>query len=316
MPIGDTIGNPALTPEGLTSARGTGVMTREGTVRKYVLLLLLLALSGGFVMTQAMRAFDEAGIDFNRIVSVQVGVDSKGKAVKAMRYEQHDGNGNVIGHGPIPPVDLSRIMPLMWGGLAVGTVVAFIIIFNPGSAPVLAPCYAVAEGFALGGVSAFAELQFGGIVMQAVALTFTIQLVMLGLYRMGALKATGPFVMGLVSIMFGVLLLYVVDIVLAVFAGSHVGIIHDNGPWGIGFSIVICIIAALNFIVDFDTIDEGVKGGAPMEMEWYAAFGMVLTFVWLYLEILRLLIKLRSDSKTIWAFMRHTPDRPASLVTA
>lgn len=298
--IGSSIGNPILTPEKLSSARGTGEMTVAGTCRKYAFLILLLFAGAGVTWVPAMKAFDAAGIDFDRVVSVQVGTDEDGDAVYETKYMH--GNEVEPKYGPLPPVDLGNVVPMMIGGVFVGFVLAVIIIFVPKVAPALSPFYAFAEGVSIGGISAVAELQFGGIVMQAAALTFSMQAVMLVLYRSGMLKATGPFVMGLTGIMFGYLVLLVADSVMQSFFDSRVGLIHDNSWLGIGFSVGVCIMAALNYIVDFDTIEQGVAEGAPEHMEWYGAFGMVVTTVWLYLEALRLLIKLRSDSKVLWAF--------------
>jgi len=189
---------------------------------------------------------------------------------------------------------LSSVSPFLWGGLIVGFVLAMVTVFKPAWSGITAPLYALAEGFALGGISAFFELRFHGIVMQAVGLTFGVLAVMLVAYRSGWIRVTDKFRMGVVGATGAVALLYLVDIGLRAFTGSHgIGFIHDAGALGIGFSLVVVGLAALNLVLDFDLIDQASSRGAPKYMEWYGAFALMVTLVWLYMEILRLLSKAR-----------------------
>ena len=184
-------------------------------------------------------------------------------------------------------------MPFMIGGAIVGFILALIIIFKKTTAPRLAPLYAMAEGLFLGGISAFYEMQFPGIVIQAVTLTFGTLFTLLMAYRSGVIKATENFKLGVVAATGAIFIVYLLSFVLNMFNIGGLGFIHDSGPLGIGFSLVVVVIAALNLVLDFDFIETGAEAGAPKYMEWYGAFGLMVTLVWLYLEILRLLSKLR-----------------------
>ena len=137
------------------------------------------------------------------------------------------------------------------------------------------------------------EMRFPGIVMQAVGLTFGTLAALLVAYRSGLIRATENFKLGVVAATGGIALLYLANIVMGFF-GKSMPFIHDSGWLGIGFSAVVVVIAALNLVLDFDFIENGVEQGAPKYMEWYAAFGLLVTLIWLYLEILRLLSKLQS----------------------
>ena len=145
----------------------------------------------------------------------------------------------------------------------------------------------------LGGISAMFELQFPGIVIQAVGLTFGTLLALLVAYSTGVIKATENFKLGVTAATGGIFIVYMVTFVLRFF-GIEVSFIHGNGLMGIGFSLFVVVIAALNLVLDFDFIEQGVEKGAPKYMEWYGAFGLMVTLIWLYLEILRLLAKLQS----------------------
>jgi uncharacterized YccA/Bax inhibitor family protein len=180
----------------------------------------------------------------------------------------------------------------MVGGIG-GFIVALVTIFKKTWAPVTAPIYALLEGLALGGISAIFELRFPGIAIQAVSLTFGTLAVLLLVYRSGAIPVTENFKLGVVAATGGIALFYLATIVLGFF-GVHFTTINGSGPIGIGFSIFVVIIAALNLVLDFDFIENAVGAGAPKYMEWYAAFGLMVTLIWLYFEILRLLSKLRS----------------------
>lgn len=181
----------------------------------------------------------------------------------------------------------------VWGGAIGGFIIAMVTVFKKAWAPVTAPLYALVEGFFLGAISAMYNHMYEGIVLQAVMLTFGTLFALLFAYRTGLIKATENFKLGVVAATGGVALVYLATIVLGFF-GINIPMIHDNGLVGIGFSLVVIVIAALNLVLDFDFIETGVEQGAPKYMEWYGAFGLMVTLVWLYLEFLRLLSKLQS----------------------
>jgi len=182
---------------------------------------------------------------------------------------------------------------LMMGGLIGGLVFALVTIFKKEWSPVTAPLYAACEGLVLGGISALMEMRFPGIVIQAVALTAGTLLCLLLAYRSGLIRATENFKLGIVAATGAIAMIYLTSFILGFF-GVRIPFIHENGLMGIGFSLVVVVIAALNLVLDFDFIEQGAEHGAPKYMEWYAAFGLMVTLVWLYLEILRLLAKLSS----------------------
>lgn len=181
----------------------------------------------------------------------------------------------------------------MMVGVIGGLVVAMVTVFKRTWAPVTAPLYAVLEGFALGGLSAVLEASYPNIVIQAVALTFGTAGSLLVAYKSGVIKATENFKLGVFAATGGVALVYLVGMIMGFF-GASIPYIHENGLIGIGFSLVVVVIAALNLVLDFDFIEKGAEAGAPKYMEWYAAFGLMVTLIWLYIEILRLLSKLNS----------------------
>jgi len=185
------------------------------------------------------------------------------------------------------------VAPWMLGGALGGFVFALITVFKKQWAGVTAPVYALLEGLFLGGLSAILEGRFHGIVIQAVGLTFGTLFFLLMAYRSGAIRATENFKLGVVAATGGIFLIYMVTWLLGIF-GVNIPYIHSNGLVGIAFSGFVVIVAALNLVLDFDFIENGAEKGAPKYMEWYAAFGLMVTLVWLYVEILRLLTKLRS----------------------
>lgn len=186
------------------------------------------------------------------------------------------------------------LMPLALGGAIGGFIVALATVFKKTWAPVTAPIYAGLEGLFLGAISAIFEMRFPGIVMQAVGLTFGTLAALLLAYRSGLIKATENFKLGVVAATGGIALLYLVNIGMRLFGFEGMGFIHEGSTIGILFSVGVVIVAALNLVLDFDFIENGVEQQAPKYMEWYAAFGLLVTLVWLYLEILRLLSKLQS----------------------
>ena len=191
------------------------------------------------------------------------------------------------------PQSAGAIMPWVAVGGIGGFILAMITIFKKTWAPVTAPAYALLEGLFLGGISAMFEARFPGIVMQAVGLTFGTLAALLIAYRSGLIRATENFKLGVVAATGGIFILYLVNFGMSFF-GKSIPFIHESGLMGIGFSAFVVVIAALNLVLDFDFIESGVEAGAPKYMEWYGAFGLVVTLVWLYLEILRLLSKLQS----------------------
>ncbi|HEY6225066.1 MAG TPA: Bax inhibitor-1/YccA family protein [Gemmatimonadales bacterium] len=187
--------------------------------------------------------------------------------------------------------DPAVIMPYLLGGVFGGLAAALVTIFAPTWARISAPVYAAAEGLALGGISAFYEQQLHGIVFQAIGLTFGVLAVMLVLYRSGIIKVTDRFRMIVFAATGGIALFYLVSIVLGFF---HISVpLLYGGTGAIVFSLVVVAVAALNLALDFDFISRGTEHGAPKFMEWYAAFGLMVTLIWLYLEILRLLANAR-----------------------
>ncbi len=184
-------------------------------------------------------------------------------------------------------------MPWVFGGLIVGAISALVICFKQTWAPTLAPVYALAEGLFLGGVSASFEAQYPGIVIQAVAGTFGTMAALLLAYQSGLIRATENFKLGIVAATGGICFVYLISMIGSLF-GFPIPFIHSAGPIGIGFSVVVVVIAALNLVLDFDFIENAAERGAPKYLEWYGAFALMVTLVWLYLEILRLLAKLNS----------------------
>ena len=178
-------------------------------------------------------------------------------------------------------------------GLFGGFITAMITIFKMNWAPVTAPIYALFEGLFLGGISAFLELRYPGIAIQAVGLTFGTLMTMLVVYASGMIRVSNKLRIGIIAATGGIALFYLLEMILGFFGINFVSI-NGSGPIGIGFSLFVCAIAALNLVLDFDFIEQGVHQGAPKYMEWYGAFGIMVTLVWLYLEILRLLSKMRS----------------------
>ena len=184
-------------------------------------------------------------------------------------------------------------VPLVIPAVILGLIAAIATIFKKEWAPISAPCYAIIEGIVLGAVSLMFEKSYPGIVKQAVGLTFGVLFSLLLAYKSRLIRPTENFKLGVVAATGGIALFYIVSMV-ASFFGVRFSIIYGNGLFAIGFSVFVVIIAALNLVMDFDFIEKGAEAGAPKYMEWYGAFGLMVTLVWLYLEILRLLAKLQS----------------------
>lgn len=186
----------------------------------------------------------------------------------------------------------AAISPWMIGGAIGGFVAAIVTTFKKQWAPITAPIYALLEGFFIGGLSAILEASYPGIAIQAALLTFGTLAAMLAAYQGGFIRATENFKMGVMAATGGIAIVYLATIILGLF---HIQIpgIFGNGLVGIGFSLFVCTIAALNLVIDFDFIEQGAKVGAPKYMEWYGAFALMVTLIWLYIEVLRLLSKIR-----------------------
>jgi uncharacterized YccA/Bax inhibitor family protein len=185
-----------------------------------------------------------------------------------------------------------RIPAFTMVGMLGGLVVAMVTIFKKEWAGTTTPVYAALEGLALGGISATFEARYPGLVSQAVFLTFGTLGALLLAYRSGVIKATENFKLGVFAATGGIAIVYLLNFVLSMF-GSGIPLIHSSGTVGIVFSMIVVGVAALNLVLDFDFIEQGAERGAPKYMEWYGAFGLLVTLVWLYLEIVRLLSKLQ-----------------------
>ena len=188
--------------------------------------------------------------------------------------------GNPVMHGWVMPAVL------------VGIGLAIFIVLKPEKSPTLVPIYAVVEGIALGVISMVFNAAYPGIVVQAVFLTFGTLGALLLAYKSGLIQATENFKLGVFAATGGIAIMYLISWIMSFF-GSGIGMITSSSPMGIAFSAFVVVIAALNLVLDFDFIEEGAEMGAPKYMEWYGAFGLLVTLIWLYLEILRLLAKLQ-----------------------
>lgn len=184
-----------------------------------------------------------------------------------------------------------NVKALAYGGAIVGFILAMVTAFKPAWAMITGSLYALAEGLFLGAISAVFEARFPGIALSAAGCTVSTLAGLLIAYRSGLIRATENFKLGVFAATAGIMLFYLVTMVLGFF-GIHVPYIHQAGPIGIAVSAFVVVIAALNLVLDFDFIETGVSRGAPKYMEWYAAFGLLVTLVWLYIEILRLLSKI------------------------
>jgi len=189
-------------------------------------------------------------------------------------------------------VSTAAAMPWMYAGMIAGLVLALVTIFKKAWSPATAPMYALAEGLFLGALSCVLNQRFPGIAIQAVGLTFGVLFVMLGVYKARLIRVTEKFRAGVVAATGAIFLVYLLSWILNFF-GASIPYIHGTGLIGIGFSVAVVIIASLNLVLDFDFIERASGRGLPKYMEWYAAFGLMVTLVWLYLEILRLLAKVR-----------------------
>ena len=188
-----------------------------------------------------------------------------------------------------PALSAALFFPIM-----IGTFILLLItLFNKKMAPFTVPMYCLLEGALLGGVSALADAMYPGVANQAICLTFGILAALLMLYKSKMIAVTDNFRLGIFSATFGIFIVYMLNIVLSLFGVSFMGPLFGNSTTGILFSLFVVGIAAFNLVLDFDFIEQGAEQGAPKYMEWYGAFGLLVTLIWLYIEILRLLAKLR-----------------------
>lgn len=192
------------------------------------------------------------------------------------------------------PSSQGAVGTLMTVGLIGGLIVALVTTFKRTWAPVTAPLYAAFEGVFLGAMSAILEAKYPGIVMQAVGLTFGVMMAMLLGYKAGIFQATPALRKGLMVAIFGLIIFYVAVMVAGFFGISAPGFISGSGPMGIAFSLFVVGLASLSLILDFDLIERGEQEGMAKYMEWYCGFALMVTLVWLYLELLRLMSKLNS----------------------
>ncbi|NLE64902.1 MAG: Bax inhibitor-1/YccA family protein [Elusimicrobia bacterium] len=235
-------------------------MTIQGTVNKTLILLAVLLVAAGWIWNRIIQPSPVVGLPgYPSAAQIQQGV-----------------------------------LPFIFAGGIGGLIFAFVTIFKKEWAMVTAPLYAACEGLVLGGLSAFFEIQYPGIVVQAVGLTFATLFCLLMAYKSGMIRATEKFKLGIFVATAGIALFYFIVWIVGMFGVSAPGFVMGSTPLGIGFSLFVVGIAALNLILDFDIIERGAESGAPEYMEWYGAFGLMVTLVWLYMEILRLLSKVRS----------------------
>ena len=188
------------------------------------------------------------------------------------------------------------VNPVLLVGCGIGGfVIAIITVFKKEWAPITVPIYASLEGTMLGGISYMYNSLYNGIVTNAILLTLGILVSLLIAYRSGYIKPTENFKLGIFAATGGIAIVYLINFIMGFFgSGINIMNINNSSPLSIGFSVVVVIIASLNLVLDFDFIEEGAEKGAPKYMEWYGAFGLLVTLIWLYLEILRLLAKINS----------------------
>ena len=180
-------------------------------------------------------------------------------------------------------------------GFLGGFAIALLTVFKKEWAPITVPIYAILEGLALGSISYIFNASYEGIVVQAIGLTIAILASLLLAYRSGVIKATENFKLGVFAATGGIFLLYIASFIMSFF-GASISVLDptNSSLMSIGISLFIVVIASANLVIDFDFIEEGAEKGAPKYMEWYSAFGLLVTLIWLYLEILKLLAKTRN----------------------
>ncbi len=259
--------NPALSDKvfQIEADASSTTMTLEGTAMKTMVLLGIVVFTAAFVWIQTLPALEAAGA------------------------EVVERAGHIRSLSAMPGATWGYMM----GGAIGGLVLAMITIFFPKASPISAPIYAALEGLFLGAFSAMCEFMYPGVIPQAVTLTLGVFGSLLLAYQFRLIRATENFKLGVFAATGGICLAYFAGFILSFF-GVSIPLIHETGLVGIGFSLFVVVIAAMNLVLDFDFIETGVERGAPKYMEWYAGFGLLVTLIWLYIEIVRLLMKLRS----------------------
>lgn len=187
----------------------------------------------------------------------------------------------------------SNVIGWLIGGAIGGFIVSLITLFKKSWAAYTVPLYAILEGLFLGAISAFFNEKYPGIVIQAVSLTFGTLFALLFAYKTGLIKATEKFKLGVIAATGGIAIFYFISFIISLF-GANMSFMWGNGIFSIGLSVFIVVIAAFNLVLDFDFIEKGAEAGAPKYMEWFGAFGLLVTLIWLYIEFLRLLSKVSS----------------------
>lgn len=265
------LSNPALNEyDGPLDHDTSNRATVVGTAFKSIVLFAILAVTFGFTWHLSTQGYSE------QFAQAKVAAEAAGNK---------------------PPDSISipnNVIGLATGGILVGFVVAMVVIFWKRSAPFLAPVYAACEGLALGAISAGFEAKYPGIVIEATVGVFGTALSMLVLYSTGLIKPTQKLAVILLVAMLGILCLYMTDSVMRLF-GSYVPVVHSNGTWGILLQMGIVVVGAISLVFDFDEIVQAAEDKAPKWYEWYGAFGLMVTLVWLYIEMLRLRQKLAGN---------------------
>ena len=263
-------GNPTLNDQvfRIEDRTVSTTMTLEGTATKTMILLAIVVAVSAVVWWQVWPMLEAAGA---QVVEVEGFTRSLSKVP-----------GTLYGY-------------LIFGVIS-GLIVGIVTCFKPRWSPITAPIYAACEGFFLGAFSAMFEFMYPGIIMQAVVATFGTLASLLVAYRLRLVRATENFKLGVIAATGGILLLYLASFIMSLFGAPMLvmTLFRSTGLIGIGFSVFVVIIAALNLVLDFDFIESGCEHGAPKYMEWYAGFGLLVTLIWLYIEIVRLLAKLQS----------------------
>ncbi len=234
------------------------------------------------------KAFRNEGVAFGQEAMTISGTVNKTGILLLLALATSVWTWNLFLHSKTP----EAVMPLAVVGGIGGFIVAIVTVFKKEWSAVTAPLYALLEGLVLGSVSAIFELRWPGLPIQAVSLTFGVLVVLLLAYRSRLISVTDKLRIGIVAATGGIALFYLAQFILGFF-GIHFTAVNSSSPIGIGFSVLVVIIASLNLVLDFDFIERGSQAGAPKYMEWYGAFGLMVTLIWLYFEMLRLLSKLR-----------------------
>jgi uncharacterized YccA/Bax inhibitor family protein len=263
-------GNPALNNQvfQIEDRTASTTMTLEGVATKTMVLLAVVVVVSAVVWWQVWPMLEKAGSE-----TVQI---------EGFTRSLSNVPGAVYGY--------------LFIGAISGLIVAIVTCFTPRWSPITAPIYAACEGVFLGAFSAMFEFMYPGIVIQAVVATFGTLATLLVAYRLRLVRATENFKLGVIAATGGIVLLYLASFIMGLFGAPMLGmtLFKSTGLIGIGFSVFVVIIAALNLVLDFDFIENGCAYGAPKYMEWYAGFGLLVTLIWLYIEIVRLLAKLQS----------------------